>query len=150
MKCSLDISNYLEEISSLSHSIVFLYFFALFIGGSDSKVSCLQCGRSGFDPWVRKILWRREWQPTLVLLLGKSMEEPGRLQSLGSERVGHDWVTSLPLHFLSVLVIFWNSAFSWIIFPFLHCLWLLFFSQLFVWSEVSCSVVSDSLQPHEL
>ena len=29
MKCSLAISNFLEEISSLSHSIVFLYFFAL-------------------------------------------------------------------------------------------------------------------------
>ena len=27
MKCSLDISNFLEEISSLSHSIVFLYIF---------------------------------------------------------------------------------------------------------------------------
>ena len=29
MKCSLNISNFLEEISSLFHSIVFLYFFAL-------------------------------------------------------------------------------------------------------------------------
>ena len=29
MKVSLGISNFLEEISSLSHSIVFLYFFAL-------------------------------------------------------------------------------------------------------------------------
>ena len=29
MKCSLGISNFLEEISSLSPSIVFLYFFAL-------------------------------------------------------------------------------------------------------------------------
>ena len=29
MKCSVCISNFLEEISSLSHSIVFLYFFAL-------------------------------------------------------------------------------------------------------------------------
>ena len=29
MKYSLDISNFLEEISSLSHSIVFIYFFAL-------------------------------------------------------------------------------------------------------------------------
>ena len=29
MKCSLDISSFLEEISSLSRSIVFLYFFAL-------------------------------------------------------------------------------------------------------------------------
>ena len=31
MKCSLDISSFLEEISSLSHSVVFLYLFALFI-----------------------------------------------------------------------------------------------------------------------
>ena len=30
MKCSLGISYLLEEISSLSHSVVFLYFFALF------------------------------------------------------------------------------------------------------------------------
>ena len=29
MKCSLGVSNFLEEISSLSHSVVFLYFFAL-------------------------------------------------------------------------------------------------------------------------
>ena len=31
MKCSLDVSNFLEEISNLSHSVVFLYFFAWFI-----------------------------------------------------------------------------------------------------------------------
>ena len=29
MKCSLGISNFVEEVSSLSYSIVFLYFFAL-------------------------------------------------------------------------------------------------------------------------
>ena len=29
MKCSLGISNFLKEISSVSHSIVFLYFFQL-------------------------------------------------------------------------------------------------------------------------
>ena len=35
-------------------------FFNIFSpGGSDSKASCLQCGRRGFDPWVGKILWRR-------------------------------------------------------------------------------------------
>ena len=31
MKCSLDVSIFLEEISSLSHSIVLLYFFALVV-----------------------------------------------------------------------------------------------------------------------
>ena len=29
------------------------------LGGSDGKV-CLQCGRSGFNPWVGKISWRRK------------------------------------------------------------------------------------------
>ena len=29
MKCSLGISNFIEEISSLSHSVIFLYLFAL-------------------------------------------------------------------------------------------------------------------------
>ena len=28
--------------------------------------------RHGFDPWVRKIPWRRAWQPTPVFLPGES------------------------------------------------------------------------------
>ena len=28
--------------------------------------------RCGFDPWIRKIPWRRAWQPTPVFLPGKS------------------------------------------------------------------------------
>ena len=31
------------------------------------KFAC-HCRRCGFDPWVRKIPWRRKWQPTLVFL----------------------------------------------------------------------------------
>ena len=44
---------------------------------------------------------RRQWHPTPALLPGKSpwMEEPGRLQSMGSLRVRHAWVTSLTFHF---------------------------------------------------
>ena len=41
-------------------------------GGSDGKSVCLQCRRPGFDLWVGKIPWRRKWQPTPVLLAGKS------------------------------------------------------------------------------
>ena len=41
---------------------------------------------------VGKIPWRRAWQPTPVFLPGESplTEEPGGLQSLGSQRVGHN------------------------------------------------------------
>ena len=47
MKCSLGISNFIEEMSSLSHSIVFLYFFALiteegFISPCYSLELCIQ------------------------------------------------------------------------------------------------------------
>ena len=34
--------------------------------------SACQCRRHGFDPWVRKIPWRRTWQLTPVFLPGKS------------------------------------------------------------------------------
>ena len=30
------------------------------------KESTCQCRRQGFNPWVRKIPWRRAWQPTPV------------------------------------------------------------------------------------
>ena len=33
---------------------------------------CLPCRRPQFNSWVRKIPWRRTWQPTPVFLPGKS------------------------------------------------------------------------------
>ena len=30
------------------------------------------CSSCGFNPWVRKIPWRRKWQPTPVFLPGES------------------------------------------------------------------------------
>ena len=44
-----------------------------FPGGSDGKEFTCQCRRYwrlGFDPWVRKISWRRKWQPNLNSCLG--------------------------------------------------------------------------------
>ena len=56
---------------------------------------CLQCRRRRFDPWVGKIPWRRAWQSTPVLLAWRIpwTEEPGRLKSMRSQRVEHDWIT---------------------------------------------------------
>ena len=52
LKCTLDISNFLEDISNLSHSTVFLYFFALItekeflISLCYSLELCIQMGTS--------------------------------------------------------------------------------------------------------
>ena len=46
-------------------------------GTSDKEPSC-QFRRHkghGFDPWVRKIPWRRAWQPTPVFLPGESYRQ---------------------------------------------------------------------------
>ena len=36
------------------------------------KGSAYRCRRRRFNNWVKKIPWRRKWQPTPVFLLGKS------------------------------------------------------------------------------
>ena len=79
----------------------------------------LQCGRPGFNPWV----WRRAWHTTPVFLPGESpqTEEPGGLQSMGLQRVGHDWGTKHN-----------NSAF-WDVSPTLSSYLLL---SLFVWLNI--------------
>ena len=55
-------------------------------------VKNLQSRRPGFDPWVKKMPWRREGLPTPVFLPGKIpwKEEPGGLQSTRLQRVRHD------------------------------------------------------------
>ena len=59
--------------------------------------------RGRFHPWLGNIPWRRAWQPTPVFLPGEAHGPRnldgrfwggdggvGRLQSIGSQRVGHD------------------------------------------------------------
>ena len=59
------------------------------------KESTCQCKGLGFDPWVRKIPWRRKWQPTPVFLPGKSHRQRSLVgYSLsGCKRIGHNLVT---------------------------------------------------------
>ena len=42
------------------------------LSGKESACQCRRCKRYVFDPWVRKIPWRRKWHPTPVFLPGKS------------------------------------------------------------------------------
>ena len=43
-----------------------------FPDGSDRNESACNARDPEFDPWVRKIPWRREWQPSPVFLNGES------------------------------------------------------------------------------
>ena len=91
-----------------------------FPGGKEPACQCWRYKRCKFSPWVWKIPWMRAWQPTAVFLPGESHEQrnlvgyspldegmpthcsilswripwrekPGRLQSVGLQRVRHDW-----------------------------------------------------------
>ena len=52
---------------------------------SGKEPTC-QCRRCRFDPWVRKIPWRRKWQPAPGFLPGKPY---GRRSLVGYSPWGH-------------------------------------------------------------
>ena len=60
-----------------------------FSGGSDSKESDCSAGYPEFDPWVRE---GNGYPYQHSCLENSMMEEPGRLQSMGSRRIRHNWV----------------------------------------------------------
>ena len=71
------------------HVCMYVYIFMGFPGGVSGKeptCQCRRCKNHGFDPWIRKIPWRRAWQPTLVFLPG---EPRGQRSLVGSSPWGH-------------------------------------------------------------
>ena len=60
---------------AVSSSLLHIWCASLLFQGSPVWLRqlriCLQCGRPGFDPWVGKIPWRREWLPTPVFWPGE-------------------------------------------------------------------------------
>ena len=72
-----------------------------FPGGTDGKepaCQCRRCKKDRFYPWEGKISWRRSTgMATNSNILAWEIpwtEESGGLQSMGSQRVGHDWETN--------------------------------------------------------
>ena len=98
---------------SLGNSLPFLFTWGLSLDVTSSRglprwhelvknppANAGNINRCGFDPCVGKIPWRSASQPPPVFLPGESpwTEEPGGLQSMGSQRVGHDWSDSARTH----------------------------------------------------
>ena len=54
--------------------------------GSVIKESACRCRRHGFNLWVRKISWRRKWQPSILAWEIPWTEETGGLQSMGLQK----------------------------------------------------------------
>ena len=80
----------------------YVIFYTSYISGFPGEFSgqepvcqCCRHKRSGFDPWVGMIPWRRAWQPTPVLLPG---EFHGQRSPVGyspwGRRVRHDWTAN--------------------------------------------------------
>ena len=70
--------------------------------------------KTRFNPWVRKISWRRKWQLTLVFLPGKSHGWSSLVgYSPWGGRVRHYWLTSYSL-----------SNMTWKLYRYFHCCYL--------------------------
>ena len=83
-----------EEVNILMVLLITLNSLGLprWISGKESACQCRSLRRCGFDPWVRNILWRREWQSTLVFLPEKSHGQRSLVgySPWGRKRVRHN------------------------------------------------------------
>ena len=91
--------NYYRTLLLISCKVIYeIFHYIYFPGGSNGKASVYNEGDLGSSPGLGRslekemaihsstIAWKIPWT-----------EDPGRLQYMGSQRVGHDWVTSLSL-----------------------------------------------------
>ena len=89
---------------------------------TELKESTGQCGRlerRGLDPWVRKIPWRRKWQPTLVFLPGKfhgqrSLVSYSPWSCRESNMMWHDgeWMYAANIIYIYIYICFWIQFIS--------------------------------------
>ena len=62
-------------VCTSTHTYTYVYAYMGFPGGASDKEPNSNAGdimRHGFNPWVRKIPWRRARQPTVVFLPAES------------------------------------------------------------------------------
>ena len=114
----------------LSIDLSSMYYLSIYLSSKglpwwlNSKRICLPCRRLMFNPWVRKIPWRREWLLTLVFLPGESHGHRslagyspwGRKESDMTEQLTHIHLSpiylSIPIIYLSSLSIYCLSYLS--------------------------------------
>ena len=88
-KCSKGIlySTYISLIIFILHIFIYVYsHMGRRLSDEESVCQCRRPQRHGFAPWVRKVPWRRKWQPLPVSLPGESH---GQWSLLGYTLWGH-------------------------------------------------------------
>ena len=70
-------------------------------GGSDGKDSACNVGNPGLIPGLGSSPGEEKGNPSSILAWKiPRTEEPGGLQSMGSQRVRHDWVINTSLRYI--------------------------------------------------
>ena len=96
---SMDVGNYIDTASYYNINsilcICICYKVGGFPGGSVIKNLPANAGGSGSNLWLRKIPWRRKWQPTPVFVSGKSHGKRSLVgyNPWGGKRVGSNLET---------------------------------------------------------
>ena len=128
----------------------------MFLGfpcGSAGKESACNAGRPGFAPWVGKIPSEKGKVTHCSILAWRIPWTVLSCQSMGSQRVRHNWAISL--------TIIWDSLLTWILllnlqippsFPlnpnkqwYFYCLYILPFPKRHIVGMVQCMLFSDWL-----
>ena len=72
----IELSNWMSNIivqkTQKLHMLTQTVDFPGSTSGKEPSCQGRRCKRHGFNPWLRKIPWRRAWQPTPVFLPGES------------------------------------------------------------------------------
>ena len=74
------------EIGIDIYTLLYIKWASRCLIGKESSLP----SRCESDPCVRKIPWRRKWQPTLEFLTGESHAQRSLAGSTGLQKAGHD------------------------------------------------------------
>ena len=92
----LHMRNEQRPVTLIFSYALIVYRLSRWHSGKESTCPCKRHKRRRFNPWVRKIPWRRKWQLTSVFLPGKFRGQRSLVSysPWGCQRVGHDWANT--------------------------------------------------------
>ena len=128
--------------------------------GKESAYQCRKRKRCEFDPCIRKIPWRRDWQPTPEFLPGESMDRESLWATVRGVAKSQIWVAipfsrgsstqGLNSGILNCRHILYCLSHRGSPHIHMHSFLQQTIIEYFVWIQFSHSVMSDSLWPHGL